>query len=74
MTELEQENIQIWEEIVQAVRHRKRQKKIKLTLSVDEEVVKQAKELGLNISSITENALNTYITWLEKKKVVAAKN
>src|SRR5439155_6231589 len=35
-------------------------KKQKLTLSVDKEVVDRAKELGLNLSEITENVLRGF--------------
>ncbi len=37
-------------------------KKAKLTLNVDEEVVRRAKDLNINISEVTEMALRGYTT------------
>ena len=43
-------------------------KQAKVNLTIDEEVVKTAKELGLNMSKIAENALKEYIRRLEGSK------
>ena len=45
-------------------------KKIPVNLSIDEDVVKAAKELGLNMSKISENALKEYIKRLTKPKTM----
>jgi post-segregation antitoxin (ccd killing protein) len=42
--------------------------KVKLTLTVDADVVKKARDLGLNLSKVCENALNDYIKRLEAPK------
>ena len=42
--------------------------KVKLTLSVEEDVVQKARALGLNLSKVCENALNDYIKRLEAPK------
>ena len=40
-------------------------RKQKVTINLDPEVVRKARELGLNISKIAENALKEYIKRLE---------
>ena len=40
-------------------------RKQKVTINLDPEVVRKARELGLNISKIAENALKEYIIRLE---------
>ena len=40
-------------------------RKQKVTINLDPEVVRKARELGLNISKIAENALKEYIERLE---------
>ena len=42
--------------------------KIKLTLTVDEEVVRKSKAAGLNISKVCENALIDLITCIDNSK------
>jgi post-segregation antitoxin (ccd killing protein) len=41
-------------------------RKVRTTLNLDKEVVKKAKELGLNISKVSENALILAIESMEK--------
>ncbi|MEA2090012.1 MAG: type II toxin-antitoxin system CcdA family antitoxin [Thermoproteota archaeon] len=48
--------------------------KVKVNITMDEDVVKKAKELGLNISRISENAIKEYIKRLEHSKVVNIPN
>ncbi|MEM5854299.1 MAG: type II toxin-antitoxin system CcdA family antitoxin [Candidatus Aenigmatarchaeota archaeon] len=48
--------------------------KTKLTLSIDAEIVKQAKELGLNISQCCENALKLYIQAIQNANQKIASN
>ena len=45
-------------------------KQVKVNLTIDEDVVKAAKELGLNMSKISENALKEYIKRLTKPKTM----
>ena len=46
--------------------------KKKFNVYLDDKVVKEAKELGLNISKICENALRTYIRALRKSGIPMA--
>jgi post-segregation antitoxin (ccd killing protein) len=43
-------------------------KKVKVTLLMDDEVVKRGKELGLNLSKVCENALIDMIERIESPK------
>ena len=36
------------------------------TIRIDEKILKQAKELGLNVTKICENALKLYITKIQQ--------
>ena len=45
-------------------------KQVKVNLTIDEEVVKAAKQLGLNMSKISENALKEYIKRLTKSETM----
>ena len=40
-------------------------KKVKLTLSIDQEIVKSAKQIGLNLSQFCENALTEAVNALK---------
>lgn len=40
--------------------------KVKLTLTVEEEVIKKAKKLGLNLSQVAENAFLDMIKRIER--------
>ena len=40
-------------------------KQVRVNLTIDENVVKKAKDLGLNISKVSENALKTMIACIE---------
>ena len=44
------------------------------TIRIDEKILKQAKELGLNISKICENALKLYITKIQQINQEIAQN
>jgi len=44
-------------------------KRIKVTINLDPEVTKRAKELGINISSIAEEALREQIKLIEGSKM-----
>ncbi len=43
-------------------------KNVKVNLTIDEDVVKEAKEIGLNLSKISENALKEAISALKRSK------
>ncbi|MEM2876420.1 MAG: type II toxin-antitoxin system CcdA family antitoxin [Candidatus Bathyarchaeia archaeon] len=48
---------------------KKLQRKAKVTINLESEVVKKAKEFGLNISKICENALEEYIEKLADSNI-----
>ena len=44
-------------------------KQVRVNLTIDEDVVKEAKEIGLNLSKIAENALKRAILALKNSKI-----
>ena len=44
-------------------------KQVRVNLTIDEDVVKEAKEIGLNLSKIAENALKQAILALKNSKI-----
>jgi len=46
-----------------------RPKKRNVTLYLDEELVNKAKSLGINLSTLTESVVRTYISEIKRKRV-----
>lgn len=51
-----------------AYRYKRMGKRVKVNLTMDEEVVKKAKKIGINLSQFCENALREAIKRLEGMK------